>query len=111
MRIQGASTVLRLICLVMLISTLVFTSPAEPFRQILTIASRNIHLDTWRVTHSDFDFKPIAPWSVHKYTLRGGKQAGVDVVVVNNGRLNFIVVPTRGMSVLTQFNQQPIKVE
>ena len=32
--------------------------------------------------------------------LCGGKQAGVDIIEVNKGRLSFIVVPTRGMSVL-----------
>ncbi|HEU0173072.1 MAG TPA: aldose 1-epimerase family protein [Blastocatellia bacterium] len=90
---------LRLICLVMFSATFVGASPDDPFRQILTSVSRNIHLDTWQVTHRDFDFKSAAPWSVQKYTLRGGKQEGVDVIVVNNGRLSFIVIPTRGMSV------------
>jgi uncharacterized protein DUF4432 len=91
--------VLRLICLVMFSATFVFNSSDDPFLQTLTSVSRNIHLDTWQVTHRDFDFKSAAPWSVQKYTLRGGKQEGVDVIVVNNGRLSFIVIPTRGMSV------------
>jgi Domain of unknown function (DUF4432) len=91
--------VLRLICLVMFSSTFIFTSTDDPFRQTLTSVSRNIHLDTWQITSRDFDFKSAAPWSVQKYTLRGGKQEGVDVIVVNNGRLSFVVAPTRGMSV------------
>jgi Domain of unknown function (DUF4432) len=91
--------VLRLICLVIFSSIFVGAPPNDPFRQTLTSVSRNIHLDTWQVTHRDFDFKSAAPWSVQKYTLRGGKQEGVDVIVVNNGRLSFVVVPTRGMSV------------
>jgi uncharacterized protein DUF4432 len=91
--------VLRLICLVMFSATFVFNSSDDPFLQTLTSVSRNIHLDTWQVTHRDFDFKSAAPWSVQKYTLRGGKQEGVDVIVVNNGRLSFVVIPTRGMSV------------
>jgi hypothetical protein len=36
-------------------------------------------------------------YSVAKRTLRGGLRDGVDVVEVNNGRLRFIAVPTRGM--------------
>jgi hypothetical protein len=91
--------VLRLICLVMFSSTFIFTSTDDSFRQTLTSVSRNIHLDTWQITSRDFDFKSAAPWSVQKYTLRGGKQEGVDVIVVNNGRLSFVVAPTRGMSV------------
>ena len=90
---------LRLICLVMFSSIFIGASLNDPFRQILTSVSRNIHLDAWQITHRDFDFKSAAPWSVQKYTLRGGKQEGVDVIVVNNGRLSFVVVPTRGMSV------------
>jgi uncharacterized protein DUF4432 len=91
--------VLRLICLVMFSSTFIFTSTDDSFRQTLTSVSRNIHLDTWQITSRDFDFKSATPWSVQKYTLRGGKQEGVDVIVVNNGRLSFVVAPTRGMSV------------
>ena len=91
---------LRLICLVMFSSTFIFTSPNDPFRQTLTSVSRNIHLDTWQVTHRDLDLKTSAAWSVQKYTLHGGKQEGVDVIIVNNGKLSFVVVPTRGMSVL-----------
>lgn len=44
---------------------------------------------------------PKSPhWSVSKLTLHGGRQEGVAVVVVKNGRLTFTIVPTRGMSVL-----------
>src|SRR5262245_50583176 len=81
-------------------STFIGAFTNDPYRQTLTSVSRNIHLDTWRITHRDFDFKSAIPWSVQKYTLRGGKQEGVDVIVVNNGRLSFVVVPTRGMSAL-----------
>ena len=38
-------------------------------------------------------------WSVKSYTLRGGLQEGVDVVEINNGKLSFAVLPTRGMSI------------
>jgi len=81
-------------------STFVGAFTNDPYRQTLTSVSRNIHLETWQITHRDFDFKSAIPWSVQKYTLRGGKQEGVDVIVVNNGRLSFVVVPTRGMSAL-----------
>lgn len=38
-------------------------------------------------------------WSVKSYTLRGGLQEGVDVVEIDNGRLRFLVLPTRGMGI------------
>ena len=90
---------LRIASFIVFASILMANVDTEPFRQTLTTASRNIHLDTWQTTHRDFDFKSDAPWSVQKYTLRGGRQEGVDVIVVNNGKLAFTVTPTRGMSV------------
>jgi len=38
-------------------------------------------------------------WSVNSYTLRGGLQEGVQVVEIHNGRLQFAVLPTRGMGI------------
>jgi len=38
-------------------------------------------------------------WSIKTYTLRGGLQEGVDVVEINNGKLSFAVLPTRGMGI------------
>lgn len=40
-------------------------------------------------------------WSVGKRTLRGGLSDGVDIVSINNGRLSFDVLPTRGMGLLS----------
>ena len=36
---------------------------------------------------------------VSKRTLRGGRREGVDVVEVDNGRLRFVAMPTRGMGI------------
>lgn len=38
-------------------------------------------------------------WSVKSYTLHGGLQEGVQVVEINNGKLCFSVLPTRGMGI------------
>lgn len=76
------------------------TQSTNPFHQILTSVDRQIHLDAWQVTHRDLGTDSAKPWSVRKSTLHGGKQEGVDVVTVDNGRLSFVVIPTRGMSVL-----------
>jgi hypothetical protein len=37
-------------------------------------------------------------WSVHHSRLQGGLSDGVDTIDVSNGKLNFVVLPTRGMS-------------
>ncbi len=41
----------------------------------------------------------VRGYSVSKRTLRGGLRDGVDVIEVHNGRLRFVVVPTRGMGI------------
>jgi hypothetical protein len=70
------------------------------FFKALTSARQGIHIDSWEINHQVQSLKTTVLWSVKKYTLHGGKQEGVDVIEVNNGRLCFVVVPTRGMSVL-----------
>ncbi len=42
---------------------------------------------------------PARGYSVTKRVLHGGLREGVDVVEVDNGRLRFVVVPTRGMGI------------
>lgn len=39
------------------------------------------------------------PWSVRTRTLHGGLQEGVDVIQIDNGKLSFAVLPTRGMGI------------
>src|SRR3712207_8795510 len=46
-----------------------------------------------------FRSKTKLRWQVKSQTLHGGKQEGVEIITVDNGRLRFTVVPTRGMSV------------
>lgn len=72
---------------------------AVPFRKSLISASGNRRVDALEI--SGKKITPKSPhWSVSKRTLHGGRQEGVEVVVVNNGKLTFTIVPTRGMSVL-----------
>jgi hypothetical protein len=40
-----------------------------------------------------------ANWSVRSSTLHGGLQEGVQVIEVDNGRLAFAILPTRGMGI------------
>ena len=73
---------------------------AEPFQKLLTSAERGVHVDNWELTARDFKPRLPMPWSVRKLTLHGGKQEGVDLIVVDNGRLKVTLIPTRGMGVL-----------
>ncbi len=73
---------------------------AEPFRKVLISAKENVRVETLEIKGKDVT--PNSPnWSVRKNTLHGGKQEGVDVIVVDNGKMQFTVIPTRGMNVLS----------
>ncbi len=74
------------------------TAAAEPFRHVLTSASRGVRTDQWTLTHRDLGM--LIPWTIRKLTLHGGRQEGVDVIVVDNGVMTISIVPTRGMGIL-----------
>ncbi|UCC96653.1 MAG: DUF4432 family protein [Phycisphaerales bacterium] len=71
----------------------------EPCRMVITDVEKNIYKETAEITSSEITPDCPVSWSVRKYVLHGGKQEGVEVIEVNNGKLRFSVVPTRGMSI------------
>ena len=74
---------------------------SETYYQVLTSTKRDINTESWKLSSDDFPgYKSKARWSVSKRTLHGGKQEGVELIEVDNGKLQFRVIPTRGMSVL-----------
>lgn len=65
-------------------------------RWTLTDASKGIHREDLSLTADDLGCN-VPEVEIRRATLRGGLGDGVDVVRVNNGRLAFDVLPTRGM--------------
>ena len=59
--------------------------------KVLTNAAENIRISDWKHEGDG--------WSIHKFELHGGRQDGVDLIVVDNGKLRLTVIPTRGMSI------------
>jgi len=78
------------------------TAPAAepPSGKVLTSARLGVHVDTWSES-GRFGGSKGPAWSLHKFTLHGGKQEGVDIVTIDNGKLLITVIPTRGMGVLS----------
>lgn len=71
------------------------------FRQLLSSTSSSQNASTWNC-----DWRTVTPdcphsWSVSKRTLRGGRQEGVEIVVIDNGQMEIVVCPTRGMGILS----------
>ncbi len=88
------------ICLLCLVlpgaSTL---NAAEPLQVTVTDVEKNIYVESLNLTGDQVTPGCPYAWSVHKYVLHGGRQEGVEVIDVDNGRLRFRVVPTRGMTI------------
>lgn len=73
---------------------------AQNVRHLLLSAEQNIDVADWQLSARDAGVATNVPWSVRKKRLSGGKQDGVDLVVIDNGRLTITLVPTRGMGIL-----------
>ena len=87
-------------CLGLLVAAASTSASADPLQQTLISVGRNIDVPTWEVTSREATPDCPIPWSVRKMTLHGGKQEGVEVLIVDNGKLRFAVCPTRGMGLL-----------
>ncbi|MEQ9408330.1 MAG: aldose 1-epimerase family protein [Fuerstiella sp.] len=72
----------------------------EPFRQTLTSTTPPLNQTTWAVDAAQVTPDCPHQWSIRKETLRGGRQEGVDVITVNNGQIEIVLCPTRGMGIL-----------
>ncbi len=70
------------------------------YRYVLTSAATNRNTATFELTHRDLPEVGAAPWSIRKTTLHGGKQEGVELITLDNGKLVLRLIPTRGMSIL-----------
>ncbi len=85
--------------LITIIAAVSSNQALEPHRIILTDVGQNVYIETLHITSRQVTPDCPIPWSVDKYVLHGGRQEGVEVIEVNNGRGRFTIVPTRGMSI------------
>ena len=72
-------------------------SPSSSSDKTLTREGATIYLEK-SSSHGDKSFD--SQWSVTKTTLRGGKQDGVELITLDNGKLTISIIPTRGMGIL-----------
>ena len=76
-------------------------SSAEEFVQPVISSARNLNIESLNLVSKDITPGCPVAWSIQKGRLHGGRQEGVDVIRVDNGKLQIIIVPTRGMGVLS----------
>jgi len=98
-KMKGGKEMLRWASTILLTLVISSAQAADPFRAVLTDIEKNIYKETVNLKSSDITPSCPVPWSIHKHVLHGGKQEGVEVIEVDNGKLKFTVIPTRGMSI------------
>ena len=67
----------------------------------LISAAKNYVHPTGRIDEKSLKSKsPVPAWSVSLRTLHGGKQEGVQLITLDNGKMQIVLIPTRGMGIL-----------
>lgn len=87
---------------------LAFAAPARSaedtkknvYVHVLTSSTRNVKVESLEIDSREATPRCPIDWSIKKSTLRGGKQEGVDLIVIDNGKLQIAICPTRGMGIL-----------
>src|SRR5271165_3562345 len=82
------------------------SSAKEPYRQVLISSDLNMNVDPFLFGRNIIASRYAAPdcpipWSVRKFRYFGGKQEQINVVWIDNGKLQIGVVATRGMGILS----------
>jgi hypothetical protein len=83
-----------------LLSLMLFSplAAAESYRKPLISVDRNLREKPQVIQSKDVTPQSKA-WSVELRRLHGGKQEGVDLVIVDNGVVRITLIPTRGMGI------------
>jgi len=72
----------------------------DAFSHVLTDTNRNVRVEKWETTMAEATPGCPVAWTIRKFVLHGGKQEGVDVIIVDNGKMQIAICPTRGMGIL-----------
>ena len=73
-------------------------TPKKSFQFIS--AAKNIAQPDSKFGKDDLTPDCDIPWSVEFKTLHGGKQEGVRLLTLDNGKMKIVLIPTRGMGIL-----------
>lgn len=77
----------------------VASAGAQSHRHTLVSVEKNLRAKPQVIAHKDVTPDCPHAWSIEWKRLHGGKQEGVDLLVIDNGTLRITLVPTRGMGI------------
>ena len=72
----------KLVSIMILIAGVSTAQAVEPFRLILTDIEKNIYKETARIEKGDVTPDCPVSWSVRKDILHGGRQEGVEIILM-----------------------------
>jgi hypothetical protein len=87
-----------LLATMLTIGVSLFAGAVAAKEYVLSDAETGKRETDWSITSRELGIASDPSFNVRSRTLHGGKQEGVEVIDVDNGRMSFTVVPTRGMS-------------
>ena len=68
------------------------------YSKVVTDSENGVSVKDWTLDPKQIG-NPSGNWRVSKKTLSGGRQEGVEIIQVDNGLLQFSVVPSRGFNI------------
>ena len=72
---------------------------AQAAEFVLSDATTGSDVGDWKVSSESLGIQSKTPFTLEKRRLHGGKQEGVDILLINNGVMEITLVPTRGMGI------------
>src|SRR5260370_913169 len=72
----------------------------SPYRYVITSAKTNHHDGAFPRGGRNLPEIRTGPGSVRQPVLHGGKQEGVELIAIDNGKIVITLIPTRGMGIL-----------
>lgn len=88
---------MKVLLLTILIMSSSFSMQAAEF--LLTDSEAGTDIGDWKVSSEDLSVESANPFSIEKRRIHGGRQQGVDLLIVDNGVMQITLVPTRGMGI------------
>jgi hypothetical protein len=72
----------------------------DSFRHTVTSSAQRHNDDFWETEAAKVTPGCRHKWWVRKSVLKGGRQEGVDQIIVNSGAMEIVLCPTRGMGII-----------
>lgn len=73
----------------------------EPFRAKVVSAQESLFVESFYLSSKKVTPDCQVPWSIRLDRLHGGKQEGSELLSINNGKLTIVLIPTRGLGILS----------